>query len=138
MKPHSIIPLVLMSLMSFPGWGLTMDDLVVREGLYYEKFTNVPFTGEIDEGSERGHFEKGQRDGEWIGYHPNGQLRYQGTWINGRQDGHWKSYFEDGRKGSIGRFENGKKDGYWQVYTLGGDFSSKYSGTFKNGLKVSD
>ena len=24
-----------------------MDDLVVREGLYYEKLTTVPFTGEV-------------------------------------------------------------------------------------------
>ena len=40
-----IIPLVLMSLVSFSSWGLTMYDLVVRAGLYYEKFTDVPFTG---------------------------------------------------------------------------------------------
>ena len=45
MKPLFIIPLVLMSLVSFPSWGLTMDDLVEREGLYYEKFTDIPFTG---------------------------------------------------------------------------------------------
>ena len=27
--------------------GLEMDDLVQREGLYYEKFTDVPFSGEV-------------------------------------------------------------------------------------------
>ena len=30
-----------------------MDDLVQRDGLYYQKFTDVPFTGEIGEGLER-------------------------------------------------------------------------------------
>ena len=52
MRTLFIIPLVLMSLVSLPSWGLSMDDLVQREGLYYQKFTDVPFTGEVDEGRE--------------------------------------------------------------------------------------
>ena len=51
MRTLFIIPLVLMSLLSLPSWGLTMDDLVEREGIYYKKFTDVPFTGEIDGGT---------------------------------------------------------------------------------------
>ena len=49
MRTLFIIPLVLISLVSFPSWSetLTMDDLVERNDLYYKKFTNVPFTGEI-------------------------------------------------------------------------------------------
>ena len=61
-----IIPLVLMSLVSFPSWGLTMDDLVERDGLYYEKFTVVPFTGEINEWLERGTFKGGYKEGSWF------------------------------------------------------------------------
>ena len=55
--------LVLMSLVSFPSWASEIDgkylnckcksnsqncidDLVKRGGLYYEKFTDVPFTGD--------------------------------------------------------------------------------------------
>ena len=63
MRTLFIIPLVLMSLVSFPSWGLTMDDLVQRDDLYYKKFTDVPFTGEIDEGLERGNFNNGKKDG---------------------------------------------------------------------------
>ena len=29
------------------GEEVTMDDLVEREGLYYKKFTDVPFNGEV-------------------------------------------------------------------------------------------
>ena len=115
-----------------------MYDLVERDGLYYKKHTDVPFTGEVDEGREQGHFKRGKKDGTWIGYHSNGQLRYKGNWINGQKDGYWKSYFEDGRIGASGKYENGKKRGYWEFYTLGGDFSSQFSGTYKNGVKVSD
>ena len=30
--------------------GETMDDLVKREGIYYKKFTDVPFTGKTTGG----------------------------------------------------------------------------------------
>lgn len=64
MKKVIIIPLVLMSLVSFPSWGLTMDDLVQREGLYYKKFTDVPFTGVVDKGLYRGLIKEGQMEGD--------------------------------------------------------------------------
>ena len=86
MRTLFIIPLVL-SLVSFPSWGLTMGDLVVRERVYYEKFTSTPFTGEVDEGLERGSFESGKRQGEWVAYDPNGQLSYKGSFKNGRTMG---------------------------------------------------
>ena len=52
---------------------LTMDDLVERNNLYYKKFSNVPFTGEIS-GIESGSFKKGNKDGEWLTYYSNGQI----------------------------------------------------------------
>ena len=42
-----------------------MDYLVERNNLYYKKFTNVPFTGEIS-GEKNGSFKKGKKDGEWL------------------------------------------------------------------------
>ena len=48
-----------------------MDDLVERDGLYYQKFTKVPFTGEIDEGLERGNWRRfclASRKGESLIY----------------------------------------------------------------------
>ena len=94
MKPHFIIPLVLLSLVSFPSWGLSVDDLVQREGLYYQKFTDIPFTGEIDEGLERGNFKNGQRDGTWVSYYENGQLRYKGEYKDGRPIGSSIRYYK--------------------------------------------
>ena len=65
--------LVLLSL-SFPSFGLTWGDLIERDGLYYEKFTDVPFSVEIDEGLTRGELESGKQEGPWVSYHDNGQL----------------------------------------------------------------
>ena len=62
MRTLFIIPMVLMSLVSFPSWGLSMDDLVQRDGLWYEKFNDIPFSGKIDEGRIRATFEDGKRE----------------------------------------------------------------------------
>ena len=64
-----------------------MDDLVVREGLYYEKFTNVPFTGEIDEGWERGPIKKGKPHGFWEYYDQDGQLLAKFHLSKGKREG---------------------------------------------------
>ena len=66
MKTLFFIPLILMSQVSFASWGLTMDDLVQRDGLYYEKVTDVPFTGDIDEGLERVNVGNGKQEGPWV------------------------------------------------------------------------
>ena len=130
--------LVLISLVSFPSWGETWNELVKREGLWYKKFTDVPFTGEVDEGHEQGTFKKGKRDGYWVVYDPNGQLISKGHYKNGEREGHWVRYYPNGRLGSKGVFKNGKKECYQETYFPDGTKWPEYTGTYKNGLKVSD
>ena len=63
----------------------TMDDLVVREGLYYKKFTDVPFTGKIT-GITKGSFKKGKKEGAWFHYKRDGTLdKRTGTYKNGKK-----------------------------------------------------
>ena len=90
-----------------------MDDLVERNNLYYKKFTSVPFTGEV-EGSNQGKFKKGKKEGSWKIYNINGQLFFKGDFKNGKQEGPWVAYKSDGT--------------VWE----------KYTGTYKNGEKISD
>ena len=45
----------------------TMDDLVVRDDLYYKESSDIPFSGEIT-GLSKGAFKNGKVDGTWIGY----------------------------------------------------------------------
>ena len=68
MKPiKTLLTILFISLLSSPSWSVTKGDLVEREGLYYEKFTDVPFTGEVT-GVEQGSFKDGER---WcLGYVP--------------------------------------------------------------------
>ena len=65
-----------------------MDDLVERDGLYYKKFTDVPFTGEITDKTAQGTFRNGKKEGPWVYYLPDGQLREKGTYKDGKKVGH--------------------------------------------------
>ena len=89
--------LVLMVLL-FPtlALGETMKDLVERDGLYYKKFTVVPFTGNITGKTEQGAFRNGKKEGPWVYYYSNGQLSYKGTFKVGKEVGPWVRYWSDG------------------------------------------
>jgi len=87
-----------------------MDDLVKREGLFYKKFTDVPFTGEVT-GRHQGSYKNGKKDGPWVSYWDNGQLDSKGTYKDGKKDGPWVSYLKDGTvyESSTGTFKDGEK-----------------------------
>ena len=90
-----------------------MDDLVYREGTYYKKFTDVPFTGQVG-GKNQGSIKNGKKEGYWVRYHDNGQLKTKGDYKDGNLEGYWVGYKEDG-----------------SVIT-------PLTGTFKDGVKISD
>ena len=88
----------------------TMDDLVVRDLIYYKKFSDVPFSGKTT-GLQQGTFKKGVLDGEWISYWDNGQLYSKGNYKNGGREGAWVYYRNNGNvwKQPTGTFKNDKK-----------------------------
>jgi hypothetical protein len=131
----SIKTLLFISLLSSPSWSATIDDLVQREGIYYQKFNNVPFTGKLT-GREQGSFKNGKEEGAWVGYHKNGQLWYEGNYKNGKSEGTWTEYHTNGQLWSKGNYKNGRLDGVWVVYSRDGQLYSK--DTYKDMRKISD
>ena len=89
--------------------SVDFKDLIKRDGLYFKKFTDVPFTGKST-GEKQGSLNNGKMVGPWINYWSNGHLR------------------------SKGNFKDGKKNGLWVFYRINGQLSSKE--TYKNGWKV--
>ena len=84
-----------------------MKDLVEREGIFYKKFTDVPFTGE-----EQKEFENWEKKDPQVSYHDRGQLWTKGTIKGGKGDGPWIGFLKDGT------------------------VNDEYTGTYKNGVKV--
>ena len=98
--------MLFVSLLSSPSWSITIGDLVERDDLYYEKFTGAPYTGEVT-GKEQGSIENGKREGAWISYRENGQLRYEGKYKNGMKDGAWFSYYKGNKSAFVQNHKNG-------------------------------
>ena len=84
---HILAPIFLLVFM-FPSLALseevTIDDLVWRDGLFYKKFTEAPFSGKVT-GIEQGSIKNGKREGPWVQYHEDGTVneKYIGTYKNG-------------------------------------------------------
>jgi len=111
------------------------DDLVKRDGLFYKKFTDVPFTGEVT-GKEQGLiqdriFRDGKEVGARVTYYKNGQLKNKGTYKDGKEDGPWVEYYDNGQLWIKGTYKDGKEDGPWVGYHDNGQLS--YKGTYKDG-----
>ena len=131
-----LAPILLLTLL-FPAlaFGETIDDLVITNGLYYKKYTDVPFTGNTT-GKSQGSFRNGKKHGPWVSYHDNGQVFSQGTYKNDKEDGPWVVYYKNGQLLSKGTLKDGKMDGPWVGYNDDGTVWEKYTGTYKNGVKV--
>tara|TARA_R100001443_G_scaffold116130_1_gene135730 strand:- start:240 stop:734 length:495 start_codon:yes stop_codon:yes gene_type:complete len=156
----TLILTLALSLLALPSWGadLTMDDLVYRNGLYYKKFTNEPFTGEVsgkhsvkfksgkahgvwewyyDNGQLREvrKYKDGKRDGLYEGYYDNGQLGSIGKYKEGNRDGLWEWYYDNGQLGGKGNYEDDKRESYWEFFNEDGTVDTERTGTYKNGVK---
>ena len=112
-----------------------MSDLVFRDGLYYKKFTDVPFTGKIT-GKNQGTIRNGKKDGPWVSYYENGQLQSRGTFKDGKKEGPAVGYHDNGQLLIKGTYKDDKRDGPFVSYHFNGKLRSK--GTYKNGEKVGD
>ena len=113
-----------------------MDDLVKRDGIYYKKFSDVPFSVKVT-GLGNGSIKNGEEEGAWIRYRDNGQLYSKGNYKNGKKEGAWISYFSNGQLMRKGNYKNGKEDGAWVEYEKDGTLDREYSGIYKNGEKIS-
>ena len=95
MKYLLIIFLLLSPSVSWSA-DVSFDDLVKRDGLYFEKFTDVPFSGDVV-GYTQGKMSKGKRDGEWLFYTENGQLYYKTNYKDGKLEGEDLTYDDNGQ-----------------------------------------
>ena len=134
-----------------------MDELYLIDGLYYKKFTDVPFTGKTNgqiQGSfkngilhgsyveyysdgkikEKGTYNEGKRTGPYLGYHNNGNLRFNGNWLNDKEEGAFESFYENGQLFLKGNWKNGKKIGYWEGFYEDGKKYEILSGNYINGV----
>ena len=100
------------------GWSedVSLNDLIVKDGLYYKKSKDLPFTGNVT-GQQQGKIIQGKRDDLWIWYYDNGQFQYKWNYKYGKEEGEWKMYYESGELWKKGNYKDGKKYGE-QLFTV--------------------
>ena len=136
MKPiKTFFTIFFIFLLPSPSWSATLDDLVVRNDLYYEKFTDIPFSGKVT-GVQQGSIKNGKFDGAWVKYHKNGQLFFKANYKNGRAEGAWVYYRKNGQLWRKSNYKDGKAEGAWFSYSDNGQLWEK--GNFKNFKKEGD
>ena len=78
--------IIIFYLNSSVGWGIKLYELVERDGIYYKKFSDIPFTGKIESRKiGTGNYKNGKREGSWVMYYDDGRIMD-------------KSYYKDGKK----------------------------------------
>ena len=95
---------IFLSFSSTVAWGETLrcdaewnfswcgEVLLKRQGLYYQPFTDVPFTG-IVTGAWSGIVKDGKKEGLWRYYRPKGgQLYFKGKYTKGEREGFWREF----------------------------------------------
>ncbi|MAX79269.1 MAG: hypothetical protein CL843_03730 [Crocinitomicaceae bacterium] len=74
---------------------------------------------------------KGNREGIWKAYYPDGKLWSDGAFKDGKSHGKRTVYFENGQIQSLGEYTNGKQSGVWQFWDKNGKLldEKKYNGS---------
>ena len=154
----TLITILFISFLSSPSWSETvsMDELVERNGLYYKKFTDVPYSGEVGNIFKNGKFKAGMKEGYWREYNGDGSLGnkehfrkgkldgrseyyyYNGqsiieNHIDGKLNGRWEWYYDNGKLQELRILKDGKLDGILEYFNYDG--SLRFTETWKNGVK---
>ena len=98
-------------------------DLVQREGLYYKKFSDEPFNGQLD-GKVQTKVQKGYFHGSWLKFDDDGKLMEKGFHQNGKRYGTWKYFSSYGRLSYSQEYEDGILNGETKNYGSDGMLSS--------------
>lgn len=118
-----------------------MEELVEREGLYFKKFSDNPFSGKV-KGLITGKIKNGKWHGHYKEFYENGALLKKGAFLNGKEDGVWTTFDFSGIVTKKGMYKNGLKQGPWKdiimyTYNSGNRFfnteETSVSGNYING-----
>ena len=103
------------------------ETLNERDGVFYTKDTNKPYSGQVFSLYEDGKkYDEGTlKDGrmisrtEWSWY-DNGQKLSEITYKNREKDGLETNWYENGQKNEEGTWKDGKEDGLWTNWYYNG------------------
>jgi chemotaxis protein MotB len=94
-KTIFVLFVLIYSLLSSASWSDSIDDLTLRNGVFYKRYTDVPFSGSIT-GKINVRLENGKFEGHFDGYYDDGQLKEKGSYKSGKRTGLWEEFSKGG------------------------------------------
>jgi antitoxin component YwqK of YwqJK toxin-antitoxin module len=73
--------------------------------------------------------------GEWTGWHPNGQRKHRGSFLAGKEQGLWTYWYPHGQKHAEGAFSGGRRHGDWKDWLEDGSPDTARSGRYAQGVR---
>ena len=117
---------------------INIETLVERDGVFYTKDTNEPYSGSVFSLDKNGRnkLESILEDGKMISYKnlewwDDGQKRYEVIWKDGKKDGLSTFWYENGQKRYEKTYKDGLQDGLETWWYENGQKRSE--GTYKDG-----
>lgn len=133
-KVKDIITYKVFSEKSKMNYGI-MKDFKTEESKMHGLY--ISFSSKDFKKTEEGNYKEGEKDGEWIAYHPGGKFPAVIThYKKGKLDGWMEQYDRRGNIISKTQYKDGLKDGKFLVYNEKGKVIVEKE--FKEGMQVID
>ena len=110
----------------YPAINIIKDDIRIKRN--NGKYINEKYIWDDDK-YYIGEFKNNLPNGKGIKYYSNGNILFEGNFINGKFDGNGKYYYDDGNY-FIGEYKNGLRNGRGTEYYRNGKIM--YEGDFIN------
>jgi antitoxin component YwqK of YwqJK toxin-antitoxin module len=136
----NLLPILFVLIISSCSKEVPSDQLVERDGIYYEVNSQTGFTGTSISYYENGQlwekitYTNGELDGVHERYYENGQLKYRINFKDDKYDGPYESHHNNGQLWYKTTYKNGKEEGLSESYSQNGEL--KFSGCYKNGDSI--
>ena len=124
-----------------PELNIVPDEkLIIREGIWYLKGADTPFTGKVyklhPNGQKKGEAtaKDGKRDGIAMTWYENGQKEFEEYYKDGKLEGPSNAWYENGQKKGELNAKDGKIEGLFVEWHENGQ--KKRETTFKIGKRV--
>tara|TARA_Y100000768_G_scaffold362046_1_gene320553 strand:- start:444 stop:941 length:498 start_codon:yes stop_codon:yes gene_type:complete len=120
-----LLPILFVLIITSCSKEVPEDQLVERDGLFYEVNSQKPFNGTLvsyhDNGQLklRSNYKNGKLEGLSENFHDNGQLRSEGYFQDWKQIGSFKIFFDNGRLQWVLNYEDGQLIGLENYYRNG-------------------
>ena len=120
------------------AWVTELYDGGRIEGGYDNGRQHGPWLTLDKEGRKTGeeHYNLGQPDLTWRGWHDNRKLWLEGSWASGRKVGVWRSWHRNGQLESQGAYVDGRREGPYVEQHANGKLRAR--GQHRQGRRVGD